>query len=117
MGYLAARLGADQPTQEDRDEIVEKATKAILSRCDPSAIFIFGSVLRSDFSRASDVDIAVIFSDQEELKRARSHLYRSPPLLSLPYDLVLFEGVEFERKSGQGGICQIIKETGKKTYE
>lgn len=117
MGYLAARLAAEQPTAQERDALVEALKTAVLGRCQPCSIYLFGSSLGSAFTNASDIDLAVIFEDQGRLEEARTRLFSAPSLIPAPYDLLLYEQSEFERRAERGGICQVIKETGKKLHD
>jgi predicted nucleotidyltransferase len=117
MGYLAARLGKDQPTKAERDALIETARAEVLRRCRPRAIYVFGSILEETFTRASDIDIAVVFRTAADRDRARKALFAAPPLVAAPYDLLLYDESSFERKADQGGICQVIRETGKKIYD
>ena len=117
MGYLAARLGKDQPTSVDREQLILALREAILRRCTPQLIIVFGSVLGEGFTRASDIDCAVIFKDRESLSIGRKVLYQGPSLLDHPYDLLLYESTEFLRKASEGGICQVIQESGRSVYD
>ncbi len=117
MGYLAARLGKDQPTEAEREQLILALKEAILLRCSPSAIIVFGSILGHGFTHASDVDCAVIFPDRAAREQGRKRLYSPPSLLNIPYDLLLYEAAEFVRKADCGGICQVIQETGRVVYD
>jgi predicted nucleotidyltransferase len=90
---------------------------AILSRVTPEAIIVFGSILGDGFTHASDIDCAVIFADRSALQSGRKQLFRAPLLIDMPYDLLLYDQAEFDRKSIEGGICQVIRESGRVLYD
>lgn len=117
MGYLAAKLGRHQPNQAERERAVEALRSAILARCVPTKIWVFGSILTDHFTHASDIDCAVLFKSVTDLQQARRDLYRSPALIDLPYDLLLYVDSDFYRKSQEGGICQVINENGRIVYD
>jgi len=117
LGYLAARLGKDQPSKTEREQLILALSTSILQRCAPVRIIFFGSVLGESFTHASDIDCAVIFANRAELILGRKKLYASPLLIDHPYDLLLYEQADFLRKSNEGGICQVIQETGKEIYD
>jgi predicted nucleotidyltransferase len=117
MGYLAASLGSDQPTAEEVATLVDGLKQAILARCRPLAICLFGSAADGTLTRASDLDVAVILPNGHDVRAAKADLFRGPPLVLVPYDLLVFEQSEFERKAVEGGICQVIKDTGKSIYD
>ena len=117
MGYLASRLGKDQPTAIERQQIILALRDAILARCSPVNIIIFGSILSDHFTYASDIDCAVIFADRSALAQGRKRLYAPPVLLDIPYDFLLYEQKDFAHKTAEGGICQVIQETGQVIYD
>lgn len=117
MGYLAARLGKDQPTKAEREQLINTLRDTILCRCAPQAIYVFGSILGEQFSRASDIDCAVIFADRTALTSGRKQLFCNPPLVDHPYDVLLYDQVEFARKANEGGICQVIQDSGRNIYD
>lgn len=117
MGYLAAKLGKDQPSEAEKLRIISDLREAILARVTPQAIIVFGSILGEGFTHASDIDCAVIFADHLALKSGRKQLFCAPLLIDMPYDLLLYGEAEFRRKSTEGGICQVIRESGRVIYD
>lgn len=114
MGYLAARLGPDQPSPRQIEHLIGELKQAILTRVQPEGIFVFGSAAWGPFTQASDLDFAVIFASDEALSTARKRLFKSPPLIPWPYDLLLYTAEEFARKANEGGVCQVILERGRR---
>jgi predicted nucleotidyltransferase len=117
LGYLAAKLGKDQPNEAEKLRIIGALRDAILARVTPQAIIVFGSILGEDFTHASDIDCAVIFADRLALQDGRKKLFCAPLLIEMPYDLLLYDQAEFRRKSMEGGICQVIGESGRVIYD
>lgn len=117
MGYLAAKLGKDQPNETEKLRIISDLRDAILGRVTPQTIIVFGSILGEGFTHASDIDCAVIFADRLGLQTGRKQLFCAPLLIDMPYDLLLYDQAEFSRKSIEGGICQVIRESGRVIYD
>ena len=117
LGYLADRLGINQPSDAEREQLILTLRDSILRRCSPQQIIVFGSVLGKAFTHASDLDCAVIFADRVSLNLGRKKLYCAPSLIDYSVDLLLYEQTEFLRKAGEGGICQVIQETGRGIYD
>jgi predicted nucleotidyltransferase len=92
--------------------IVQSKVDWILSVCMPRKIFVFGSAARSEMTDHSDVDLALIFDDESELRAARNVVFSKRPDDLWPQDLLLFTVQEFDRKKSVGGVCFLIATEG-----
>lgn len=116
MGLLEARLGKQPPVEEVENKIRE-IVKRILGVSSPSQIYLFGSALTSEFTYASDLDFAIIFFSEEEKRVARKNIYGKNLSEGIPADYLCFSQAEFEKRASQGGVCQVIRETGRLLYD
>lgn len=92
--------------------ILDAKLKYILTLCQPNQIFVFGSAARNEMTDHSDVDLALIFIVEAELRAAREVVFRRAPGDEWPQDLLLYTKSEFERKKNTGGVCQLIAQEG-----
>lgn len=117
MSLLSANLGAKQPTSQDIQNQVQLLISAVLERCSPLRIYLFGSALSGAFTHASDIDLVLIFADHKSLTLGRAQLYGHGPLSNRPYDLLLYTQEEFNEKAKNGGVCFHVGHTGKIVYD
>jgi len=94
-----------------------RASDRILAVCNPERIHVFGSAARGDFTHGSDIDLAIVFADEEACRVMKPLVYRAGPLSSYPCDVLCYSEPEFRRKSEQGGICAEILQHGKVVYD
>ena len=64
----------------------------------------------------SDVDLALIFSDNDSLRQARKDLFRYPPPDDRAQDLLFLTKEAYLTKASQGGVCEIIQAEGKALF-
>jgi predicted nucleotidyltransferase len=112
-----SRFAPKSISTEDCQRIVSAKLNGILSLCSPCKVFVFGSAARDEMTDHSDVDLALIFENAAELKRARELVFVRAPGDDWPQDLLLYTESEFDRKKSVGGVCQIIFEDGICIYE
>lgn len=103
-------------SQSDADALVQCKLRWILEGCKPTRIFLFGSAARNELTDHSDVDFAILFASEKELREARKSIFGRPRNDDWPQDILLFLESEFERKSKIGGVCAVIAEEGKLLY-
>lgn len=97
--------------------IIKAKRDWILSVCKPLKIFVFGSAARSEMTDHSDVDLALIFENEEELRRAREVVFSRSPHDPWPQDILLFTNQDFDRKKSIGGVCFLISTEGTCLFE
>ncbi|MEI8093252.1 MAG: nucleotidyltransferase domain-containing protein [Spirochaetales bacterium] len=93
-------------------DIVQSKLAWILAASQPLAVVLFGSAARGAMTDRSDVDFALIFSDEEELLRSRAAIFRRPPPDDRSQDLVFLTASAFAQKATTGGLCQLIRAEG-----
>jgi hypothetical protein len=75
--------------KEAVDSIIQDKLRWILQSVDPLAVVVFGSAARGEMTERSDVDIALVFPDEESLKAGRTSIFGRPPIDMWPTDLRL----------------------------
>ncbi|MBM3381723.1 MAG: nucleotidyltransferase domain-containing protein [Betaproteobacteria bacterium] len=115
---VLARMTAEYRSRDSTDELVTKAVDWLLSRHHPRAIWLFGSASRYEMTEFSDLDIAVIFDSEEELKKARvAKIFSLSQSIHWPVDLLLMTHQHFLHRANVGGVCEIIKDEGICLYD
>jgi hypothetical protein len=95
------------------DRIVQERLRWILQSSQPLAVIVFGSAARGKMTGRSDVDMAVIFPDEESLKVGRRSIYARPPSNPWPTDLLFYTKDAFRRRRETGGVCELIWAEGR----
>ena len=101
---------------EEAERIIGDKLRWILESSEPLAVIVFGSAAREEMTERSDVDIAVIFADEESLVAGRKALYAVPPIGPWPTDLLFYSKDAFERRREAGGVCELIGKEGRLVY-
>lgn len=76
----------------------------------------FGSLARDQLTAASDLDLAMIVSDEISPKDAYRKMKAVNKPVPMPVDLLVFRKSDFEVRSNIGGVCFDIREDGKELY-
>jgi hypothetical protein len=119
MTGIMKAMGLFRPAALSPDEvevIVQKKVRWILAACHPHEIWLFGSAAQGRMTEASDVDLALLFSDRSALLAGRRELYETKRPDEWPQDLVFFVADDFYRQSAVGGLPMLILRDGKRTY-
>ena len=67
----------------EQNEVLENKLRWLLDACEgeaslPLRILVFGSAARGELREDSDVDIALVFADEQTMGKARKAVARSP---------------------------------------
>jgi predicted nucleotidyltransferase len=89
----------------------------ILTLCSPARVIVFGSAARNELTDHSDIDLALLFENSEDLNAAREVVFYRDPDDEWAQDLLLYLESDFERRKHLGGVCQLIFEEGICIYE
>ena len=111
MGLLTPR----KLTGEETEGLIQKNLQWLLSVTSPSAVIVFGSAARRQMTEASDIDIALIYPDEQSLVEARKHIYGSMDRDSVfwPRDLLFYTEPGFVERRRRGGVCELISSEGR----
>jgi len=109
--FLPTRVSA-----EDAERIVERKLRWILFVCTPLEVWLFGSAATGEMTEASDIDLALLFGDEGEIRHAQTKLARTPRLDEWPQDLVWFRHADFYERAKIGGLPMIVVEDGRRIY-
>lgn len=115
---VLARMVAEYKSRGATDELVQKAVAWLRDKHKPSAVWLFGSASRYEMTEFSDLDIAVIFDSEDEIKKARSErIFSLSQAIQWPVDLLVMTHQRFDRRASTGGVCEIIKDEGICLYD
>ena len=109
------KLVAKKLTPGEQEQLISKKLAWILQACSPERIVLFGSAARGEMTTASDIDLALIFNTDIELKAARSNVYRSRPKDDWPHDILFYTADSLKLSAAQGGGAAYLIETEGKT--
>lgn len=102
---------------DEAQKLIDTLRSALIERCHPDRIILFGSAARGEMTTHSDLDICLLFIDKVTLKAGRDGYYREKPPIDTPCDIIFLTHDEFDLRSARGGVCQLIKSEGKILYE
>ena len=115
---VLARMTAPHLSRLATDRLVSQAADWLKSGFKPSAIWLFGSACRYELTEYSDLDLAVIFDSEAELRDARSRgIFRLSGSLNFPVDLLLMTRERFSQRTQIGGVCAVIGNEGTCLYD
>lgn len=86
------------------DEELNKIVSHFVARALPEAIILFGSAANDAMTAASDIDLLVVYPDDESAERARKLVLSAGPVSQWPVDLLFVGKESFEEKSRLGGV-------------
>ena len=109
--FLPTRVSA-----EDAERIVGLKLRWILSACTPLEVWLFGSAATGEVTEGSDIDLALLFGDEREIRNAQQKLAHTPRLDEWPQDLVWFQSEDFYERAKIGGLPMIVAEDGRRIY-
>lgn len=101
---------------QETSQIIARKLDWILEACRPQAVVLFGSAARGEMTERSDVDLALVFPDEGELRQGRKALFRRPPPDSLSQDILFFTKDDFVKKAARGGVCEVIQSEGRTLF-
>lgn len=109
-------------SEAEQNEVLEKKLGWLLDACTakaalPLRIYVFGSAARGELREDSDVDIALVFADEQTMAKARKAVSRSPRTDLWPVDLLYFTQEEFQARAKIGGVCMLIRDEGRVLWE
>ena len=101
--------------------VLKKKRSWILRACScsgvtPAAIVAYGSASRIELREDSDLDIAIIFEDEDTVRRGREAVWGAEREDLWPLDLLFYSENEFHHRANGGGVCMIIREEGRVLY-
>jgi predicted nucleotidyltransferase len=102
-----------RPAQEQLDEM----TRRIVDAVHPIRIILFGSAARDEMSRESDLDIAIVVSDELDRHEVAEKIYPSLLGLGIAVDLLIVTpGLLEKYKSARSLIYYDIGRDGRELY-
>lgn len=84
--------------------------------CAPVRVIAFGSAGRGELREDSDIDIAVLFADERQLRCGRDAVRTAAREDMWPLDLLFYTTEEFESRAQGGGVCMLVRNEGRVLY-
>lgn len=107
--------------------LIQLLTEKISENNDIEKIYLFGSCATGEATEKSDIDFAVIVSDKTPADRSfrlgiineiENMLLEQENVVNIPYDIIFFNGKDFERNKGIGiSVARDIAQKGQIIYE
>ncbi len=111
------KLLADTLSRAEIDNLIQIKLNWILAEVIPLQVFVVGSAASGTMKTDSDVDIILVFKDQETLSKSMKRIWKARPQDDWPMDLLAFTKVQFfESVSKGGGVCWLALREGKLIY-
>lgn len=112
------KLVAKKLSPAEQEQLIREKLAWLLQACRPERIVLFGSAARGEMTTASDIDLALIFNSDSELKAARRAVYRARPKDDWPHDILFYtaEGLKVSAAKG-GGAAYLIETEGKTLFQ
>ncbi len=103
---------------EEAEKLISSMVDWIRSVCDPVSIILFGSAARGEMTEASDIDLCLIFADENLLASGREAVYNSinGENSVWPKDLLFYTMESFAARQKIGGIAELIASEGRALY-
>jgi predicted nucleotidyltransferase len=97
------------------NEQLAQLTSQIVEAAHPESVVLFGSQARGNANPASDYDIALIFSNREQIKPGLTQAHRALWPRKFPIDLVGF--AEETVQLGRTALAREVLREGKPLYQ
>jgi len=116
------RVRTKQLSPSDIDIVLEQKCSWIVrvcaqSGCVPVQVIAFGSAGRGELREDSDIDLAILFADETQLRHGRDAVRKAPREDMWPLDLLFYTWEEFESRASSGGVCMLIRDEGRALYD
>ncbi|MEI6386847.1 MAG: nucleotidyltransferase domain-containing protein [Spirochaetota bacterium] len=107
---LSSRLGSKpvRLSKEETDCLIEARLQWLSDASQPSAVVLFGSAARGEMTKASDLDLALVYPDDQALRLGRKAIYCRPPCDSWPTDFLFSTQKAFRARVAAGGLYELI---------
>jgi predicted nucleotidyltransferase len=89
----------------------------IRATCNPDRIILFGSAARREMTDMSDLDVIVLFANQDELELARRNYFGQRSPMDYPVDILFMTTADYMHRAGIGGVCFIAETEGRVLYQ
>jgi len=102
-----------QPDQEVINKLVQTVVKAV----NPLKIILFGSALKGEMGKDSDVDILVVMPDGTHRRKTAQELHFKMQGFPLPVDILVATPTDLEKhKDNIGLIYKTVLKEGRDIY-
>ena len=99
--------------EQQVDLRVQEAVRRIVAEFEPSMVLLFGSRARAEARPDSDVDLIVVWKDENPPPKRAAAVRRALGHVGFPLDLAVVTPTEFARlKEWQGGVFHAAAREG-----
>jgi len=98
-----------------KNKTLEQVTSQIVQAANPEGIVLFGSQARGNATPGSDYDIALIFSNRDQIRPGLRQAHRALWPRPFPLDLVGFTTETFQQ--GHTALAREVSREGRTLYQ
>ncbi len=102
------KLLAKPLTRAEQEQLIQEKLAWILGACQPSKIILFGSAASLAMTDASDIDMVLIFPNDQDLSATKMAVFKARPKEDWPQDLLFYTQREFSDSVAKGGGAAFI---------
>jgi predicted nucleotidyltransferase len=111
------KLRSDQVDLNYIKNILENLIQVVAALDPDASVILFGSMITNNVNNESDIDLAIIISNDLNETEFRKNLSGKKVLGKWPTDLLIYTKAQFDSNvENIGGICLEIKDNGVELY-
>jgi predicted nucleotidyltransferase len=116
VGYLAQHFNQAVNIHAAKAE-AERVSSRIAEVTDPNLIVLIGSLADGSFGSGSDIDLVIVYSDQQSLTAAKKLLSRAGLNPEYPVDYLMCTQERFDKQKLIGGPFFVAHNEGVVLYD
>jgi len=102
---------------ETHSKTIDELIQRIVEEVHPLRIILFGSALKGDVGRNSDIDLLVVMPEGVHRRRIAQLLYQKVTRLGVPFDILVATPGDLQKhKDKIGLIYRTILQEGREVY-
>ena len=102
---------------ETHSKTIDELIQRIVEEVHPLRIILFGSALKGDVGRNSDIDLLVVMPEGVHRRRVAQFLYQKIIGLGVPFDIIVATPDDLQKhKNNVGLIYRTILQEGREVY-
>lgn len=105
------KLNPDKELNVWAKKEAQNIVDSLVKKIKVSEVYLFGSVASDQFTKDSDIDLLLVFENQDLLEHAKKIIY-GKPLSTVGVDYILKTKEEFDKRKSIGGVCFEVLQHG-----
>lgn len=102
---------------ETHSKTIDELIQRIVEEVHPLRIILFGSAVKGDVGRNSDIDLLVVMPEGVHRRRIAQLLYQKVTRLGVPFDILVATPADLQKhKDKIGLIYRTILQEGREVY-